>query len=151
MDDIDRKITTLLSENSRRALGDIGSIVGLSISAVNERIRRLNASGAIRKFTVDADPAALGLPVLAFVWMALPQDANEDAFRANAMAHPTIAECHHVTGPWSYLVKVHVASLAEVELFLAHMKGQGFLVRSETIIVLSSVVSGPYAPPEGTT
>lgn len=150
MDDIDRKITTLLAEDARRALADIGSIVGLSASAVNERIRRLNASGAIRKFTVDADPAAVGLPVLAFVWIALSQDADEGIFRAYAEAHPTIAECHHVTGPWSYLIKVHVASLVEVESFLADMKGQGFLARSETVIALSSVVSGPFTPTEGT-
>ncbi|MDQ0393513.1 Lrp/AsnC family transcriptional regulator [Labrys monachus] len=146
MDIVDRKIITLLAEDARRSLADIGNVVELSASAVNERIRRLTASGAIRRITVDADPAAFELPVIAFVWIALAPDADEGAFRSYAASQSAIAECHHVTGPWSYLAKVHVASLAEIESFLATMKQYGFLARTETIIALSSVVPGPFMP-----
>lgn len=149
MDKIDRTIITLLAEDARRSLADIGSVVGLSASAVNERIRRLVAAGAIRRMTVDADPAALGLPILAFVWVALAPGADEAAFRAFAATDPAIAECHHVTGGWSYLVKVHAGSLGEIEGFLSALKDQGFVARTETIIALSSVVAGPYMPREG--
>lgn len=148
MDDIDRKIIGALAADSRRALADIGATVGLSPSAVNERIRRLAASGAIRRFTVDADPAALGRGVLAFVWVLLAEGADEAAFRAFAAGHPAVAECHHVTGAWSYLVKVHVASLADLEALLAALKTERFVGRSETILALSSVVDGPYRPKE---
>ncbi|MGV2105897.1 Lrp/AsnC family transcriptional regulator [Agrobacterium vitis] len=113
---------------------------------MNERIRRLTASGAIRRVTVDADPSAFDLPVIAFVWIALAADADEASFRTYAASQSVIAECHHVTGQWSYLIKVHVASLAEIEAFLAAMKQNRFLARSETIIALSSVVPGPFMP-----
>lgn len=146
MDDMDRKIIELLAEDSRRSLADIGGAVGLSPSAVNERIRRLTGSGAIRRFTVDADPEAMGLGVLAFVWVALAPGADEGAFRDFARAHSAIAECHHVTGPWSYLAKVHVASLAGIEGFLGELKAGGFLARSETVIALSSPAPGRFAP-----
>lgn len=146
MDDSDRTIITLLAQDARRSLADIGATVGLSPSAVNERIRRLTASGAIRRFTVDADPEALGLPVRAFVWVALRPEAQEGAFRALAEGHPAISECHHVTGPWNYLVQIHVASLAGVEAFLDELKSHHLLARSETMIALSSPVPGPYAP-----
>ncbi|MCF1450239.1 AsnC family transcriptional regulator [Agrobacterium vitis] len=146
MDIIDRKIVSLLAEDARRSLADIGNIVELSASAVNERIRRLTASGAIRRVTVDADPSAFDLPVIAFVWIALAADADEASFRTYAASQSAIAECHHVTGQWSYLIKVHVASLAEIEAFLAAMKQNRFLARSETIIALSSVVPGPFMP-----
>lgn len=149
MDDMDRKIITLLAEDARRALADIGGLVGLSASAVNERIRRLVATGAIRRMTVDADPAALDRPVLAFVWVALAPGADEAGFRQWAAARPEIAECHHVTGGWSYLVKVHVASLTGIETFLDGLKAGGFAARTETVIALSSVVPGPYLPREG--
>ncbi|QPC42220.1 Lrp/AsnC family transcriptional regulator [Kaustia mangrovi] len=149
MDDSDRKIISLLGRDARRSLADIGAAVGLSASAVNDRIRRLTASGAIRRTTVDADPAAFGLPVLAFVLVGLAQEADEAAFRRYARDHGAIAECHHVTGAWSYLVKVRVASLADLEAFLAELKGHGFLARSETVIALSSVVAGPFAPADG--
>ncbi len=146
MDDIDRKITSLLATDARRALADIGAAVGLSASAVNDRIRRLQAQGAIRAFTVDADPAALGLPVLAFVWVSLRDGADEAAFRSFAAAHPAVMECHHVTGPWSYLVKLRLPALAAIETVLAEIKAQGFLGRSETILALSSPVEGAHVP-----
>ncbi|KRA52030.1 MULTISPECIES: Lrp/AsnC family transcriptional regulator [Pseudomonadota] len=149
MDNIDRKIIGLLAQDARRSLSDIGSAVEMSASAVNERIRRLTASGAIRRTTVDADPQTLDLPILAFVWIALAPGTDEAAFRNYAAAQPSIAECHHVTGPWSYLMKIHTGSLAGIEAFLADMKGHGFLARSETIIALSSVVDGPFILKEG--
>lgn len=148
MDDIDRKIVGLLSRDARRALADIGAQVGLSPSAVNERLRRLTASGAIRRFTVEADPGALGLPILAFVWVALSERADESAFRAHAAADPAIEECHHVTGDWSYLVKMRAPSLAALESFLAGLKARGFLGRSQTVLALSSPVAGAFVPPE---
>lgn len=149
MDNVDRKIIRLLGADARRSLADIGEAVGLSPSAVNERMRRMTANGSIRRFTVDADPDAYGFPVLAFVWVALKPEADEAAFRAFAAAHADIFECHHVTGSWSYLVKVRAASLAGLEAFLEEMKGHGFLARSETVIVLSSVVPGGFAPSPG--
>lgn len=146
MDSIDRKIIALLAEDARRSLTDIGDQIGLSASATNERIRRLVASGAIRRFTLDADPDALGVPVLAFVCVALAPDADETAFRAFAADHPVIEEAHHVTGGWSYMVKVRVPSLPDLEAFLAELKARKFLARSETIIALSSAAEATYTP-----
>ena len=148
MDQIDRKIVTLLAEDARRSLADIGGVVGLSASAVNERIRRLTASGVIRRFTVDADPDALGCPVLVFIWVSLVQNVNEEAFRIFASAHKAVEECHHVTGPWSYLIKARVPSLADVESVLEDMKKHGFLARSESVVALSTVEPGSFAPVE---
>jgi Lrp/AsnC family transcriptional regulator, leucine-responsive regulatory protein len=146
MDTVDRKIIKLLAEDARRSLADIGAVVQLSASAVNERIRRLVAAGAIRRFTVDADHRALGLDVLAFVFVALAGDADEAGFRAFAAAHPRVAECHHVTGGWSYLIKLRVAGLAELEAFLSEMKQHRFLARSETTIALSTVTETAFTP-----
>ena len=148
MDTLDKKITALLAEDARRSLADMGEAVGLSPSAVNERIRRLTASGAIKRFTVDADHAALGLGVTAFVLVGLDYDAGEEAFKAFVAAHPSVAECHHVTGGWSYLLKVRLADLAGVEAFLAELKARRFLARSETMIALSTAVERGFTPAE---
>jgi Lrp/AsnC family leucine-responsive transcriptional regulator len=139
MEILDRKIINLLAEDARRSLASIGEIVGLSASAVNERIRRLVAIGAIRRFTVDANSAALGLPITTFVLVALDYDAGEDAFKAAIEAHPAVLECHHVTGGWSYILKIRTADLAGIEAFLADLKADRFVARSETMIALSTV------------
>lgn len=144
MDTIDKKLIGLLSEDSKRSLADMGAVVGLSASSVNERIRRLTESGAIRRFTVELDPEALGVPTLVFVWIALRENAEEAFFKRFAAAHPMILECHHVTGGWSYLIKIRVGSTREIEAFLDELKEHQFLGRSETVIVLSSAVPGSF-------
>lgn len=142
MDKVDRKIIDLLSSDARRSLADIGGSVNLSPSSVNERIRRLTTSGAIKRFTVEMNPAAMGLETLVFVWIALREDVDEVAFRHYAETTPAILECHHVTGGWSYLVKLRVSATPEIEVFLADLKQRKFLGRSETVIALSSPVAG---------
>lgn len=146
MDEIDRKIIELLAADAKRSLADIGGHVGLSPSSVNERIRRLSASGAIRRFTLDVDPSAIELETLVFVWIALREDADETAFRRHAEAHPLILECHHVTGAWAYLIKLRVETPPQIEGFLADLKALRFLGRSETVIALSSPVPGSFVP-----
>ncbi len=146
MDEIDRQIVICLGDDSRRSLADIGGEVGLSTSAVNERIRRLTASGVIRRFTIDADAEKLGLGVVAFVFVGLATDADEAAFRAMAAGHPDVVECQHVTGGWNYLVKIHVASLSGIEAFLGDLKRRRLIARSETMIALSTVVEPPFRP-----
>lgn len=144
MDDIDRKIIKLLSEDARQSLSDIGTAVSLAPSSVNERIKRLGASGTLKRFTVETDPVAMGVPVLAFIWVALREDADEDMFRSFVAQNPYVLECHHVTGAWSYLIKTRFAQPADIEPFLAALKAQRFLGRSETILALSSPVPGVF-------
>lgn len=146
MDKTDRKIIDLLASDARRSLADIGAQVGLSTSAVNDRVRRLTASGALRNFTVAADPESLGLPVLAFLWLALSERADEAAFCAFAAGAPQIEECHHVTGAWSYLLKLRLGALSDVEPFLKDLKSRGFVARSETMLALSSPAPGSFVP-----
>lgn len=149
MDDIDRKIVALLADDSRRSLADIGAAVALSPSAVNERIRRLVNSGVVKRFTVEADHRALGYDVLAFVWVALAADASEVEFRDFMAAHPMVAECHHVTGGWSYLVKARMRTLSDIEPFLSELKERRYLARSETVIALSTVTEKSIFSMEG--
>lgn len=149
MDILDRKIIDLLAADARRSLADIGAQVGLSASAVNERIRRLSAAGVIRRFTVEADFSALDLPITAFLLIGLNYEAGEEAFRDFVSVHPSVAECQHVTGGWSYLLKIRVANLAGVERFLSELKQPRFLARSETMIALSTVTERGHLPAEG--
>lgn len=144
MDDIDRQIIDSLTIDAKQALADIGRVVGLSTSAVNERVRRLVEAGVIRRFTIDVDPSSVGALLLVFIGVSLHQEADEMAFREYATSHPAVLECHHVTGQWSYLIKLAVSKIAEIELFLSDLKTARFLGRSETIITLSSPVAGPF-------
>ncbi|MDQ0456094.1 Lrp/AsnC family transcriptional regulator [Rhizobium paknamense] len=139
MDQIDRKILDLLVDDSRRSLAEIGEGVGLSPSSVNDRIRRLTQQGVVKRFTVEVDHAKIGLPITAFVFVQLHTEASEEAFRAFAASHAAVEECHHLTGGWSYLLKLRLRDLQDIETFLAETKSRRFLARSETMISLSAV------------
>ncbi|RID93923.1 Lrp/AsnC family transcriptional regulator [Gemmobacter lutimaris] len=146
MDDMDRRIIGLLAEDSRRALADIGGLVGLAPSSVNERIRRMVAAGVIRRFTVETDPSALDLPLLVFLRLVLRPEADATAFRQAIAGHPRILECHHVTGAWPWLIKLRVETVAEIEVALDQIRASGFLGQHETTIALSSAVAGVFVP-----
>jgi len=144
VDAIDRQICALLSEDARLSMAQLGAEVGLSSSAVNDRVRRLSERGVLRRFRADVDPEALGLPVVAFLWVALAEGVDETGFRAAMAAEPSVTACHHVTGAWSYLVQVRVASLVAVEEFLVALKRAGWVARTETMLALSTVLEPPF-------
>ncbi|TKD22278.1 Lrp/AsnC family transcriptional regulator [Rhodobacter capsulatus] len=144
MDEIDRKICALLSEDARQSMAQLGVRVGLSPSAVNDRLRRLIERGVLRRTRADVDPEAVGLPVAAFVWIALAEGIDETAFRAAIADNTAVTACHHVTGGWSYLVQIRVASLVAVEDFLVALKRAGWIARTETMLALSTVVEPPF-------
>lgn len=149
MDDIDRKLIAHAQAEGRASYAEMGAAVGLSVSAVNERLKKLQASGAITGWSARASAEALGLELLAFVHVLLERPEHEAAFRAAMRDTPAVQECHHVTGEWSYLLKVRVANTAALERFLAErLKTVPGIGRTQTVIVLSTVKETPALPTE---
>ncbi len=138
LDETDRKIIARLQADARTSMAELGQAAGLSASAAHDRVRRLTERGVIRGMTLRADPAAIGRGVLGFVFVALGGPAVEAAFVETLRADPAVLECHHVTGDWSYLLKVRVADIAGLEALLGRLKATGALVRSHSMIALSS-------------
>jgi Lrp/AsnC family transcriptional regulator, leucine-responsive regulatory protein len=139
LDETDHRLLTLLQKDDRLSLADLGKQVGLSASTVNERVRRLGARGVIEGFHAHVAPEALGLDLLAFVFVGWSDPGVEAQFLARVAASPAVLECHHVTGTWNYLMKVRLPNTRELERFLGDVvKPVQGVQRTETIIVLSS-------------
>lgn len=150
MDRSDGKIIAFVQGNGRASLAEIGAAAGLSVSAVNERLRKLQASGVLRGWRADVDPAAAGLDLLAFVFVLLDGTTQDDAFRAAVTALPAVLECHHVTGEWSYLLKIRVRNTAALEAIMASgIKPLPGVARTLTLIALSSPKETAILPVEG--
>jgi Lrp/AsnC family transcriptional regulator, leucine-responsive regulatory protein len=140
MDEIDRIIVDRLQNDGSLTYAEIGVAAGLSPSAVNDRLKRLRADGVIRRMTADIDPTALGLTRLAFVLVAFNEPAGEARFRDAMKAAPEVLECHHLTGDFSYLLKLRLRDTAHLEHFLMdRLKPLPGVVRTHTLIALSSV------------
>lgn len=139
LDDTDRQLLALLQKDDRVSLADLGKGVGLAASSVNERIKRLTTRGVIQGFHARVAPDALGLDLLAFVFVGWSDPAVEGPFLARVQASTAVLECHHVTGTWNYLIKIRLPNTRELERFLATViKETPGVQRTETIIALSS-------------
>jgi Lrp/AsnC family transcriptional regulator, leucine-responsive regulatory protein len=140
MDAIDRIIIDRLQADGALTYAEIGAAAGLSASAVNDRLKRLRADGIIRRMTADIDPTALGLTLLTFVLVAVTEPPGEARFRDAMKAAPEVLECHHLTGDFSYLLKLRLRDTAHLEHFLMDgLKPLAGVVRTHTLIALSSV------------
>jgi Lrp/AsnC family leucine-responsive transcriptional regulator len=139
LDMIDRQLLEALQDDDRASLSELGKAVGAPASTVNDRIKRLHREGLISGFHARLSPEALGLDLLAFMLISWTNPKVEAGFLKRVKASPAVLECHHVTGPANYLLKIRVASTRELEAFLSDIvKAVEGLERSETMIVLSS-------------
>jgi Lrp/AsnC family transcriptional regulator, leucine-responsive regulatory protein len=145
VEEIDRKILSLLTGDGRMSFTDLARHTGLSVSATHQRVRRLERRGLIRGYAAVIDPAEAGLPLTAFVSIK-PFDpaAADDA--PDRLAHlAAIEACHSVAGEENYILKVRVASPGDLENLLSEIRGAAN-VSTRTTIVLST----PYEnrPPD---
>jgi Lrp/AsnC family transcriptional regulator, leucine-responsive regulatory protein len=139
MDAIDRKILECVQRDGALTYAEIGAAAGLSASTVNDRLKRLRADGVLRRMTAEIDPAAVDLKLLAFVMVVVEAGISEDVFRAGMLTAPEVLECHHVTGEFSYLLKLRLRDTAQLEAFLTNtLKPLTGFGRTQTLIALSS-------------
>ncbi len=138
-DDIDRKLLGLLQKDDRLALADLSKAIGAPASTINDRVKRLVGQGVISGFHARLAPEAIGLDLLAFIFVGWADPKVEPGFLKKIAASGAVLECHHVTGAWNYLLKVRVGTTRDLEKFLADtIKGVSGVERTETVIVLSS-------------
>jgi Lrp/AsnC family leucine-responsive transcriptional regulator len=151
IDDIDRTLLRLLQENGRTSYAELGKVVGLSVSSVNERVRKLHERGVIEGVYSAISPSALRLDLLAFIFVGWTDPATEAPFLGRVAKEASILECHHVTGSWNYLLKVRTHTTRDLESFLnSIVKGVPGVQRTETLIVMSSAKETfhlPLTPP----
>jgi Lrp/AsnC family transcriptional regulator, leucine-responsive regulatory protein len=141
VESINRKILSLLAADGRLSFTELARQTGLSVSAVQQRVRRLEERGVICGYSARIDPGSAGLPLTAFVSItpfdpAAPDDAPD------RLAHLTAIEaCHSVAGEESYILKVRVANPAALEDLLQQIRAAAS-VSTRTTIVLSTPYEG---------
>lgn len=138
-DAIDRQILALLQSNDKLRLAELSDLTNVAASTLNDRIKRLQRQGVISAYRAQLSPEALGLHLLAFVFVGWTDPAVEQRFIEAMAASPAVQECHHVTGAWNYLLKIRIANTRELESFLANtVRTVAGVQKTETVIVMSS-------------
>ena len=128
---------SLLSRNGRMTYTELAQQAGLSVSAVHQRVRRLEADGVITGYVALCDPEIIGLSLTAFVSIK-PFDASApDDLPDRLRTLTAIEACHSVAGDENYILKVRVASPAGLEELLQQIR-LAANVSTRTTVVLST-------------
>jgi Lrp/AsnC family transcriptional regulator, leucine-responsive regulatory protein len=131
------KILALLAGNGRMSFTELARQTGLSVSAVQQRVRRLEERGVIRGYRALIDPDEAGLPLTAFVSIKPFDPAAPDDAPVRLAHLRAIEACHSVAGEENYILKVRVSSPAALENLLQEIRAAAS-VSTRTTIVLST-------------
>ena len=138
LDAVNRQLLGELEADARATAAELGRRVGMSAPAVRERLTRLEQAGVIRGYRLDVDPAAIGLPVAAWVRIR-PAPGQLPRVAELAARTPQVSECHRISGEDCFLLKVHVPTVESLAAVL-----DPFLPYGQTHS--SFVVSTPVPP-----
>lgn len=127
----------LLLADGRTSFTDLAKQLGLSVSAMHQRVRRLEERGVLRGYTARLDPAAAGLPLTAFISIKPIDPAAADDAPERLRKLAAIEACHSVAGEESYILKVRVPGPQELESLLQDIRAAAN-VSTRTTVVLST-------------
>lgn len=122
MESTDRQILTLLARDGRMSYTDIGRETGLSTSAAQQRVRRLEQRGLITGYRAVLSAEALGLALTAFIALKGTDPVTDDQIPERLSHLPNVVSCYSVAGDASYILIVQVESPAALETLLAQIR-----------------------------
>lgn len=135
MEALDRQIVTLLAAEGRMSFANLGRQVGLSTSAVHQRVKRLEERGVITGYQAVLDYAAIGLPLTALVSVVPFDPAAPDDIPERLQHIPQIVACWSVAGDENYVLLVRVPRPQELEVLLAQIRTDGSCATNTTVVL----------------
>lgn len=122
MDQIDRRLLNLLQENCKRTTKAYASELGLSTTATFERIRKLEKERVITRYVALVDKKAVQKSFTVFCHVKLVQHTKDNVLRFERQIQKLqeVQECHHVSGDYDYILRVHVEDMTAYREFMVN-------------------------------
>ncbi|MBT2620226.1 MULTISPECIES: Lrp/AsnC family transcriptional regulator [Chryseobacterium] len=119
-DEIDRKLLLFLQEDSKQTTKELSYKLGLSVTAVYERIRKLENTGVISKYVALLDKHKIERDFMVLCHVKLIQHKKEYVlqFEKEVMDLQEVTECFHVSGDYDYILKICVQDMADYRNFM---------------------------------
>lgn len=136
MESLDEEILRLLARDGRISYTEIGRLTGLSTSAAQQRVRRLEQRGIITGYRAQVDAGSLGKTLTAFISLTALDPANDEAIPGLVEQFPEVVSCYSIAGAASYLLVVTVATPGDLEGLLTRVRTTA-RVSTQTTLVLS--------------
>ena len=145
LDRVDRRILALLQENAKRTFAEIGVDVGLSSTAVKRRVDRLQHDGVIVGYGARVDPRAVGDGIEALIEVyCADRIAPADVGRSLGGLDQVVS-AFTVSGEPDAVIRARVESIADLEKFVERLRHDPNVLRTRTMIVLSTLIDRPNA------
>lgn len=120
MDHTDRLLLQLLQEDAKQTTKELALQLGMSNTAVYERVRKLEREGIIKGYTAIVDREKVNRSFVVFCNIRLMQHTKENVreFEKEVAGLSEVQECYHVSGDYDYILKVHVANMEDYRNFM---------------------------------
>ena len=139
MDNIDMKILKCLKGNARLTASSISEEINLSVSAVIERIHKLETSGLIKGYTIDIDQKKLGNNMVALMEVSLKHPDYYEGFVELVQDNNSIASCYYQTGEFDFVLRIVTDTTEGLDNAYKDIKGYEGVEKTETHIVLRTI------------
>lgn len=119
-DTTDKKLLQLLQEDSRRTTKELALKLGLSVTAVYERVKKLEREGVISKYVALVDRNKVDKGFVVFCHLKLIQHTREylTRFEKEVTRLDEVLECYHVSGDYDYILKIFVRDMEAYREFM---------------------------------
>ncbi len=139
MDHIDAGIIRCLTKDARMNASRISQQVNLSLSAVLERIKKLEASGLIKGYTAVIDERMAGFDVQALISIRLEHPKYNAEFTQQMLTNERVMECFYITGDFDYMARISAGSTEELTSILNSIKQIPGVSLTRTFVVLDNI------------
>ncbi len=145
IDELDARLIAAMTEHPRVGLMEISRQLGVARGTVQARLDKLIARGAITGFGPDVDPAHLGFPVLAFVFLEISQGRVDEAVKW-LEGIPEVMEAHGTTGPRDLICRVSARDPGHLQEIINRILETSAVRRSTSYIAISEQIPFRTAP-----
>lgn len=138
MDAVDRRLVNALRADGRASYAELARTVGLSSSAVHERVAKLESAGVIQGYRAVVDHHEIGLGVTALIGIQPGENGRDEVIAAALAQMPEVDSCYSVAGDEAFIVLVRVPSVDDLHLCLGRLRAIEGVARTRTTVVLAT-------------
>ena len=122
LDNIDKKLINLLQEDSKRTNKQLSLLLNLSVTAVFERIKKLERAEIITRYIAQVNPKKVDKSFIVFCQVKLIQHSREylSVFESEILKLDEVSECFHISGDYDYVLKIYVKDMEEYREFMVN-------------------------------
>ncbi len=138
VDAVDRRLIEALRHDGRASFAELARLVGLSSSAVHERVGKLETAGVITGYQAQVEARAIGRGVTALVGIEPGENGRDDVIADALEKIPEVESCYGVAGDEAFVVQVRVASVDDLHRCIGRLRAIDGVARTRTTVVLAT-------------